>query len=290
MSANVEVLPFRVGGFSCLALLDGTFTYPPSLFFANLPSAQYEPHLVAAGQSPQAMEVPYICLHVDTGRQRVLVDTGAAGFGATTGRLARLLHEAGIDRRSIDVVVLTHGHPDHIGGNLDESGAPAFPRARHVMFAQEWSYWDAGPTLDELPADDWLKQLILSTAGRNLPPIRRQLDLLTQDEVLVPGIRAIAAPGHTPGHMVLEVTSEEDRLLFLADTVLHVLDVERPDTYAVVDHQPQRMVATRRQWLAEAAHQRTRVMGSHLPFPGIGYVSAAAAGWRWTSLREAAAG
>ena len=278
---NAEMFPFRVGRFHGLALLDGTFTYPAELFFANQPKALY---------AAETIDVPYICLYVDTGRERVLVDTGAAGFGPTTGNLPRLLQTAGIDRQSIDIVVLSHGHPDHIGGNLDADGALAFPRARHVMLQQEWEYWDSAPSLDELPAADWLKQIVTNTANRNLPPIRRQLDLLPEGGPVTSGISAFATPGHTPGHMALEISSEGERLLFLGDVVLHPLDVEYPETVAVVDHQPERMVATRRQLLGRAAAEGTLVMASHFPFPGLGYVTSSGSGWRWRSLTDAVAG
>ena len=284
---NADMFEFRVGRFRCLALRDGTFRYPPELFFSNLPRDQYEPRL-GSGQPVETIEVPYICLYVDTGRHRMLVDTGAAGFGPTTGHLPGLLRQAGIDRSDIDIVVLSHGHPDHIGGNLDDSGGLAFPAARHVMTRQEWEYWDSSPSLDELPAADWLKQLVRATAGRNLPPIRPQLELITADGPIVPGVSALATPGHTPGHIALQIESEGERLLFVADTVLHPLDIEYPDAVAVFDHRPADMVATRQRVLAGAEAGGTLVMASHLPFPALGRIASSGTGWRWLPLAEGA--
>lgn len=284
---NTDMFEFRIGRVRCLALLDGTFRYPPELFFSNLPKAEYEPRL-GSGQPVETIEVPYICLYVDTGRFRMLVDTGAAGFGPTTGRLPGLLRQAGIDRSAIDIVVLSHGHPDHIGGNLDDGGGLAFPAARHVMTRQEWEYWDSGPSLDELPAADWLKQLVRATAGRNLPPIRPQLDLIAADGPIAPGVSALATPGHTPGHMALQIESEGERLLFLADTVLHPLDIEYPNAVAAFDHSPVRMVATRQRMLAGAEAGGTLVMASHLPFPALGRIVSSGSGWRWSPLAEGA--
>jgi glyoxylase-like metal-dependent hydrolase (beta-lactamase superfamily II) len=277
-----ETFRFDVGSFACTAILDGTFRYPPGLFFANVPKEQYEPRLRQPGQDLETIEVPYNCLFIDTGRQRVLVDTGAAGFGPTTGKLHQRLRAAGIEPREIDTVVLSHGHPDHIGGNLNEDGTPAFPNARFVMFQEEWEYWMSNPSLEELPAAPWLKEIILASATKNLPPIRGQLDLLHEETKIVPGISAIAAPGHTPGHMALEIRSEGEQLLFVADAILHPLHIEHPETCAVVDHQPAEMVTTRRALLDRA--KDTIVMASHFPFPGLGRVTQEGAEWRWQPI------
>lgn len=279
---------FHVGNFACLAILDGTFAYPPGLFFANLSREQYEPRLDTHGQQKGTIEVPYTCLYVDTGKERVLLDTGAGAFGpTTTGQLFHHLHEAGIEADDINFVVLSHGHPDHIGGILRENGTPAFRNARYVMLKQEWEYWQSNPTLAELRAEQWLKDLILSSARKNLPPIEKQLDLLSQAGSFLPGMSAIPAPGHTPGHMAVEIASAGERLVFVADAVLHVLDFEYPETRAVFDHQPGDMIATRSHLLNEAAAQQTALMASHLPFPGLGHVRRKGTAWEWAPIAAA---
>jgi glyoxylase-like metal-dependent hydrolase (beta-lactamase superfamily II) len=281
---DADIFRFQVGTFSCVAVLDGTFQYPPSLFFANVPPDVYQPRLREDGQSATAMEVPYICLYIDTGDHRVLVDTGAAGIGPTTGKLSERLHSADIDPDRIGTVVLSHGHPDHIGGNLNERGVSAFPNAEYVMFRKEWDYWMSEPSLDELSAEAWLKEIILTSARKNLPSIEPQLRLLEREGEIVRGVTAIAAPGHTRGHMALSIGLGSDQLLFIADAALHPLHVERPEITAQVDHQPDEMVTTRRTLIARAADGKTIVLASHFPFPGLGCVSRHDDGWRWRPI------
>ena len=281
---DAGIFRFQIGTFSCLALLDGTFQYPPSLFFANVPPDVYEPRLRESGQSATALEVPYICLYIDTGDHRVLVDTGAAGIGPTTGKLSERLRSADIDPLRIDTVVLSHGHPDHIGGNLNERGESAFPNATFVMFRSEWDYWMSEPSLAELPAEAWLKEIILTSARKNLPPIELQLRLLEREGEIVSGVTAISARGHTRGHMALAVESGSDQLLFIADAALHPLHVEQPEITAQVDHQPDEMVKTRRTLLDRAADYKAMVLASHFPFPGLGHVSHHGTGWNWKPL------
>lgn len=142
---------------------------------------------------------------INTGKHRVLVDTGAGGLCPNTGKLLQNLQAEGIEPRDIDTVILTHGHPDHIGGNTVSEGKPAFPDARFVMCKGEWDFWISHP--EDLKVDEHVKELLLTVASKNLPPIQSQLDLVDHETEIVPGIHTLAASGHTPGHMALAISS-----------------------------------------------------------------------------------
>jgi len=286
---NTEICRFKVGTFECTAVSDGTFAYPdPATFlFANAPKANLEQALREHGlqleQWPQWVS-PYICLMIDTGRHRVLLDTGAGGMAPSTGKLIPNLRAEGIALDEIDTVILTHGHPDHIGGNADSEGKPAFPNARYVMWKEEWDFWTSGPDLAQLNVDDHIKQLLVAFARANLPPIQRQLSLVDRDTEIVPGIHTTAAPGHTPGHMVVAISSGSQQLLYTSDAAVHPIHLEHPHWYAAVDFSPDQVVTTRRRLFCRGAAENAVVLGFHFPFPGLGHVIPKGEGWRWQPI------
>jgi glyoxylase-like metal-dependent hydrolase (beta-lactamase superfamily II) len=259
------------------------------MFLTNLDKDVYEPLLRESGQGGDEVELPYTSLFIDTGRHRVLLDTGIGAFplGPTPGKLAALLRDQGIEPGEIDTVVLSHGHPDHLGGSIDAEGRPTFRNARYVMAQKEWDYWASNPSLAELGLDDNFKAYILDTAKKAFAGVHSQLDLIQPDREIVPGVNAIAAYGHTPGHMMIEATSEGQRLLFAVDAVILPLHLEFPETISVVDHMPAEVVATRMKVLEKAAREKPLVLTSHFPFPSLGHVVTKGDRWGWRSLEAA---
>jgi glyoxylase-like metal-dependent hydrolase (beta-lactamase superfamily II) len=292
MTMNNETFRFEIGRFKCVAVSDGTLTYappffppPPTLLFANAPQKSLEHVLIEHDLQPEKhaeWKSPYICLLVSTGDHLVLVDTGANGLAPSTGKLLQNLHAEGIAPEDIDTVILTHGHPDHIGGNTDAEGKPAFRNARYMMWKEEWDFWTSGQA--EATLDEHVKEVLMEFARKNLPPIRDRLDLIAQETDIVSGIYAIAAPGHTPGHMGLAISSGSDVLLCISDAVLHPIHVEQPEWCAVVDVAPEQVVSTRRRLLNRAAVEKTLVLAFHFPFPGLGHVVQKGEGWQWQPI------
>jgi glyoxylase-like metal-dependent hydrolase (beta-lactamase superfamily II) len=289
-TGTADSFRFRIGRFSCLAIRDATLSYPIRLFLLNVPPERYEPWLAARGASVDTFEPPYISLLIDTGRERVLVDTGIGEeFPPVRGQLLHHLRAQGVDPGDIDVVVLSHAHADHVGGNLDARGRPAFPRARYVIGRDEWDYWMSSPTLAELPLDEALRRNLAASAHKNLVGVRARLDLVPYGVEIVPGITALDAAGHSPGQMALEIASAGERLLFVADAVIHPISLEYPDTRAMGDHMPKSMVATRVRLLREAAETPCLVSVSHFPFPGLGHVVANGDRWAWEPMASSSA-
>jgi glyoxylase-like metal-dependent hydrolase (beta-lactamase superfamily II) len=280
---------FAVGSFRCTAVADGTFAYPIRDFAESAPAEQLAEALRDRGSPADQVVTPYSCLVVDTGRHRVLVDTGMGplphGFPPTTGRLFDNLHAAGIEPDAIDTVVITHGHADHIGGIMRD-GAPAFPSARYVMNRSEWDFWASDPALAELRIADELKGFLRAWAETYLLPLRDRIELVDGDAEIVPGIRTVAAPGHTPGHTALAIESDGDLVLDLVDSVLDPLQLAHPDWTAAFDFDPAQTVATRHRLFDRAAAETARVLCYHFPFPGLGHVTKSDGGWRWEPVAQ----
>ncbi|MEJ2009451.1 MAG: MBL fold metallo-hydrolase [Acidobacteriota bacterium] len=275
---------FSVGAIQCIAVSDGSFSYPPALFFSNVPQQRFEEELRSHGLPTDEVVSTYTCLLVSTGKKKVLIDTGAGQMAPSTGELPANMEKAGVRANEIDAVVLTHGHPDHIGGAVDAEGKPAFPNARYVMWKEEWEFWTSeAPDLSAMRIPAEIKTgLILGTARRCLPPLRRQIELVEKESEIVPGIRVLPAPGHTPGHVAVAISSGRDSVLHIADAVLHPILLEQPTWRTAFDLVQDRAAETRKRLLDRAAIDQTKVMAYHFPFPTLGRLAfRQAGGWQW---------
>lgn len=284
-----RIYPFKVGALDCTIVSDGGFTYhdPASIFFVNAPQEELAE---ALGQHNLDLaqwheyDSPYPALLVNTGQNRVLIDAGAGSMAPTTGKLIPNLRAAGIEPEEIDTVVITHAHPDHVGGAIDQAGQPTFPKARYVLCKDEWEFWTSEPDLSPLPVADYIRDLILSCARNVLPAIRDQVDVIDAEAEIVPGIQAMAAPGHTPGHMAVVVSSGGEELICPADAAIHPLHLEQPSWYAAVDLLPGQGLTSRRRVLERAAANRSLVHAFHFPWPGLGHVVAKGTAWQWQPI------
>ena len=275
---------FPVGAICCTVLSDGYFSYPTPWFFPNADPHTIGQALEDRGLPSESVLSPYTCLLIETGRHVVLVDTGAGESSQTAGAIRARLEMEGIRPKDIDTVILSHAHPDHIGGAVDARGRPSFPNARHVLWEPEWDFWMTGRAdVSSLRLPESFKAGIRDTARRCLNAVRFHLEPIDRETEIVPGVRAIPAPGHTPGHLAILIESDGERLLNVSDAAAHPLHLEEPEWENGFDLSPAAAEATRRALMERAVAERTHMMAFHFPFPSVGRVAARpSGGWEWT--------
>ncbi len=143
-------------------------------------------------------------------------------------------------------------------------------------------FWDSEEAALQL--EEHVREVLLGSARKNLPPIKGRLHLVDRETEILPGIQAIAAPGRTPGHMALAISSQDERLLCVSDVVLHPIHLERPEWHAAVDFDPGQIEATRIKILTKAATEKALVLAFYFPFPGLGGVVQKVQGWQWQAV------
>lgn len=274
-----------LGDFTVTALSDGTIALPVGKLLLNTTPAQVHQRL-AHDFLPDSVPTSINAYLIDTGTQRLLVDTGAGSlFGANGGHLLASLRAAGYEPAQIDAVLLTHIHADHSGGLVQGPDRQlAFPNATVYVAQRAADFWLTPANRTQVPAGhahtfDEAEQTVrpVLVAGK-LKPFRGNVELF-------PGIRAVASPGHGPGHTYYLVENRGQRLLLWGD-VVHVAAVQFPDPGVAItyDDVPAEAVAQRRRILAEAGRQGYLVGGDHLPFPGLGHVRAEGKQYQWVPL------
>lgn len=267
----------QVGDLQVTVLNDGVIVFPTENFAVNA-SAEERTALLEEYNLPTQMGRADIGVTlVENGDQRILLDTGAGdapGMSADVGRLMVTLDMLGVKRESITAVLISHFHPDHIGG-ASFNGEATFPNAQYFFPQAEWDFLQNAPAA--------LADLV-GLVNAKLQPImaQDQLTLFGAEEELVPGVQSVAAFGHSPGQHAFLLASGSDQLLFTADAANHfVLHFQRPDWLFSFDAIPELTTATRQQLLGRAADEGLKIVATHLPFPGMGYVVRSGDGFRF---------
>lgn len=269
---------FRVGvGEIVLTVVaDGTFMAPlAETFAANADTeeayGELQKRFLPAGEpGPAAVN----CVLIQAPDATLLVDAGSAdALGPSAGHAGRHLRGFGLKPGDIDAVVLTHLHGDHANGIVAEENADLLGGVDVLMTGAEREFWSGGPSLSEALMDDGTREGLRENAASVLGRLGSRVKSVSSEERLAEGVRLFAIPGHTPGHVGVEVESGGERVLWVTD-LLHVpaMQFAHPEWASVFDTDPALAASSRRSMLERISDEGVLVAGTHIPFPSTGHV------------------
>ncbi|WP_218587820.1 MBL fold metallo-hydrolase [Rhodanobacter sp. OK091] len=270
----------RLGDDMVTALLDGTHPFKADELFTGIERDKVDA-ILADNFLSSPVEGSINAFLIDTGSHLILIDTGAGPlYGKDGGYLADNLIAAGYRPEDVDDILITHLHLDHEGG-LMRNGIMAFPNATIHIAKADLDFWLNPANAFRVPK---LLQPMFAGAKSSLGPYvaSGQVKPFEPDQEVVEGIRAIAAPGHTPGHTWFLVSSGKDHLLAWGDTV-HVAAVQLAEPQAAIkyDFDSAAAVSARQRAFAEAASKGYWIAAAHISFPGLGHIQRAGQGFTW---------
>jgi len=275
---------YKVGDFEVTQIADGARTFPmPDTFVINQKKEDALAAAEAAYMPKGQVTIPFNPMVINTGSKLVVIDTGN-GLGAfeqskgVVGQMNANMTAAGIDPKAVDIVLISHFHGDHMNGLKRADGSQVYPNAEIKVPAVEWAFW----------ADEANASKANGFNKPNFPNVKKAFDGLADkvtkfewDKEVAPGITAIGAPGHTPGHTAFAVQSGSGKLLVQSDvTNIPALFVRNPDWHVAFDNDPAMAQATRHKFYDMAAAEKAPVAGYHFSFPSVGHVEKDGKGYR----------
>ena len=252
---------FQLGDMQVSTLLAGTrpVENPQGIFGMNVSAEEFEDVSAANFIPTDKAQFFFTPTVTRAGSEVVLFDAGLSAAGTTAALAA-----AGIAPEDVTIVVLTHMHGDHIGGLTDDAGAATYPNARYVTGQAEFDHW-ANAGNDGFEA--------------KVRPFADNMTFLGDGDSVASGITAMAAFGHTPGHMTYMLDSGGKQILLMADMANHyVWSLAYPEWEVRFDMDKEAAANTRKKVLGMLASDKIPLIGYHMPFPGMGFVEEVDAG------------
>jgi glyoxylase-like metal-dependent hydrolase (beta-lactamase superfamily II) len=284
---NASYYHFNIGEFSATIIGDGQAQFPAHpLYAVNARPGEVKKALRRRFLDTEKYTLQCNILLVNNGRDKVLIDTGAGPtLGNDLGHLPTHLRAAGVQPDQITAVLVSHGHLDHIGGLVGPSGLPNFPNAQLYLSEPEWRFWHSNTIdLSSMPIADGFRQNFINAARTNLEPLKERITTFKFGQEVLPGITAIPAQGHSPGHTAFLVASGPDSLLHAGDVFHHpAFDLAHPQWATAFDQDAALAHQTRRALLGQASSDRSLLMAYHLPFPALGHVRKVGRRYEWVA-------
>jgi glyoxylase-like metal-dependent hydrolase (beta-lactamase superfamily II) len=265
------VYKYKVGSIEVTAVYDGIWRKPHDpTFIKNASVEDTKEALAKAGLTTEFMPIPLTVVVLKIGDKYVMIDSGS-GVGqwqANATNLPSNMKAAGIDRGQISTILVSHFHPDHVWGLMEKgTNAAVFPNAELIVSSTEYKWWTEPGRVEKLPEGR-------KPAGKRIGdvfPTWKNWKLVEDNAEVAPGVRLLAAPGHTPGHSAFLVTSGKDQLMVSNDAMyVPALLAPHPDWQGAYDQDGATAVTTRRKLMDRVIADKMMVCGAHFPFPGRG--------------------
>ena len=275
---------YKVGDIEITAINDGFAMRPLEGFVRNAELADVKKAMAEAFLPDNALPITFTTLVVKTGGKTVLIDTGNGDSGApTSGRWMANFRAAGFDPAQVDTVLISHFHGDHINGLRLKDGNAVFPKAEIMVPETEWAFWMDDAKMNSAP--EGLKGGF-QNVRRVFGQVAKDVKQFQPEKELVSGISAVAAPGHTPGHVAFRIASGGKQFLMVSDITNHpALFVRNPAWAAVFDMDAEKARETRVKMLDMVAADRTQVAFYHAPFPATGHILKDGSGFRFVPIQ-----
>jgi len=277
---------YKVGDIECTSINDGARSFPmPDNFVTNVPKDQALAAAEAAYMPKGMVTVTFNPQLVNTGGRLVLIDCGfgPGAFEPSKGAIGRTvsnLAAVGIDAKSIDVVLMSHLHPDHTNGIRAGDNSMTFPNAEILVPAKDWAFWMSDENAAKAESNKMMKDYF-ANVRKVYSGIENKVTQYEWDKEVVPGVTSIATPGHTPGHTSFVIASGASKVFIQSDvTNIPELFLVHPDWHVAYDVDPELAQQTRHKFFDMAAAEKATVVGFHYQFPSIGHVEKTDTGYR----------
>lgn len=274
------VSSLNLGEFQVDIVSDGHLTLPASFTFSGMPEDEIADLMRRHGLSKEGLQPDCNLTLLRQGDRAILFDVGAGpNFMDSAGKVVDALSEIDVDPGDVTDVVFTHAHPDHIWGILDDFDDPLFSEATYHISEAEINYWTDPNTVHTIGET---RQAFAAGAARYLAAIEDSIVRFKPEREILSGIYARATPGHTPGHTSFEVRNGGESLLVVGDAIgNHHVAFEQPQWEANSDQDKALGAQSRTSLIEQLAVEKTKLIGFHFPYPGIGFVEKSGSGYKW---------
>ena len=270
---------FRHGDFDISVVSDGYLTIPSDIFTPDVAPEQRADVLKRLDTYGGTVHTPTNIPVFRSKNDLIFFDIGGGrGYQSSDGRFLQNLRAAGFDETTVTKIVFTHAHPDHIAATLADDGRLQFPNATYYVGAAEWDFWMNPDFFNKNPE---AIHGFGRGAQRDLGAVKDRVVMLNPGDEVVSGIRALNTAGHTPGHLSFEVSGGEGLIITADAATSEIVALEHPDWKFGYDTIPDLAIKNRKRLIDRAAVDRTKLLGFHWSYPGVGFVEASGGAYRF---------